>query len=101
MSNHKYVALDVHQSSIVLLVVDQAGKQLQQSILEARADRAERAKAGSEEFVCVTTRQSIRCVSGPGGERRTEPNNMPPRAIGVSRRPRVSDRTVVEEVERS
>jgi hypothetical protein len=38
MSNHKYVALDVHQSSIVLLVVDQTGKQLQQSILETKAD---------------------------------------------------------------
>lgn len=38
MSNHKYVALDVHQSSIVLLVVDQTGKQLQHSILETNAD---------------------------------------------------------------
>ena len=38
MNDHKYVALDVHQSSIVLLVVDQSGKQLQQSILETRAD---------------------------------------------------------------
>lgn len=38
MNNHKYVALDVHQSSIVLLVVDQSGRQLQQSILETRAD---------------------------------------------------------------
>jgi transposase len=38
MNNHKYVALDVHQSSIVLLVVDQTGKQIQQSILETRAD---------------------------------------------------------------
>ncbi|HVF91191.1 MAG TPA: hypothetical protein VNH22_14085 [Blastocatellia bacterium] len=38
MNDHKYVALDIHQSRIVLLVVDQTGKQLKQSIIETRAD---------------------------------------------------------------
>jgi hypothetical protein len=67
----------------------------------AKADRAESELKQEARSSYAKRRGRVSNAVVVQEERRTEPNNMPPRTIGKSRRPRASDRTVVEEVEMS